>query len=112
MKRKNAIIAGVCGGIAKHFDLDVTLVRLVFIILAISGGGGVIIYLLAILLIPKDEKENKKNKQYNYSSKGLGLIFLLIGGIALWNRFMPVMIEWNLLWPVVLVVTGLFIIFK
>lgn len=112
MKRGNGIIAGVCGGIAKHFDIDVTLVRLVFIILAISGGGGIVIYLLAVLLIPRDEKENKIIKQHDYSSKGLGLIFLLIGGIALWNRFMPVMIEWDLVWPIILVIMGLFIVFR
>jgi len=112
MKRGNGIIAGVCGGIAKHFDIDVTLVRLIFIILAISGGGGIIIYLLAMFLIPKDAKENKITKQHDYSSKGLGLIFLLIGGIALWNRFMPVTIEWNLIWPLILVIMGLFIVFR
>ncbi len=48
-------IAGVCGGLAEYFEVDVTAVRLVFVIASIFCGiiiGGVIAYLLAWLIIP------------------------------------------------------------
>jgi phage shock protein PspC (stress-responsive transcriptional regulator) len=48
-------IAGVCGGLAEYFQVDVTAVRLVWIIASIFCGviiGGVIAYALAWLIIP------------------------------------------------------------
>ena len=48
-------IAGVCSGIAEYLDVDVTLVRLAWIILSIIPGGiigGVIAYALAWVIVP------------------------------------------------------------
>ncbi len=39
------VIAGVCAGIAQSLAIDVTLVRLVFALLALAGGAGVVLYL-------------------------------------------------------------------
>src|SRR5512133_257491 len=39
------VIAGVCAGIAQALDVDVTLVRLVFALLALAGGAGIVLYL-------------------------------------------------------------------
>ena len=38
-------LAGVCGGIAQALGVDVTLVRLVFALLALAGGAGIVLYL-------------------------------------------------------------------
>lgn len=38
-------VAGVCAGIARALDVDVTLVRLVFAVLALAGGAGILLYL-------------------------------------------------------------------
>ncbi len=38
------VIAGVCAGIAQTLAVDVTLVRLVFALLALAGGAGIILY--------------------------------------------------------------------
>jgi phage shock protein C len=46
-------IAGVCGGMAEYFGVDVTLVRLIAVVLALLGGSGLIIYLVAWLIMPK-----------------------------------------------------------
>ncbi len=49
-------IAGVCGGLAEYFQVDVTAVRLVWVILSVFCGaviGGVIAYALAWLIIPR-----------------------------------------------------------
>lgn len=48
------IIAGVCGGLGRYFDIDPTLVRLIFILLAIAGGSGLIIYIILAIIIPKE----------------------------------------------------------
>lgn len=50
----NRVIAGVCGGIADYFRIDVTLVRLVFVVAALSGGTGILLYIMLAILIPDD----------------------------------------------------------
>lgn len=46
-------LCGVCGGFAEHFDIDPTIIRLIFIFLTLFGGGGLLIYLICALVIPK-----------------------------------------------------------
>ena len=45
-------LAGVCSGLARYFDTDVTLVRLIFVVMIMLGGSGVIVYLLAWMVMP------------------------------------------------------------
>ena len=47
-------IAGVCAGVAEYFDLDVTLVRVIWLILAFCGGGGLIAYLIGWIVMPSE----------------------------------------------------------
>lgn len=46
-------ICGVCGGIAEYFNVDSTLVRLIFILLGLTTSG-VVFYILAALLMPEE----------------------------------------------------------
>ena len=47
-------IAGVCAGFAQYFDLDVTIVRVVWLILAVFGGGaGLLAYIIAWIIMPE-----------------------------------------------------------
>jgi len=48
------MIAGVCGGLAEYFDVDPTLVRIVWVLFTCCVGSGVIAYILAFLLIPDE----------------------------------------------------------
>ena len=52
-------LAGVCGGLAKYFNLDPTLVRVIFVVLALFGLGGVIIYLLMWVIVPPEPTEEE-----------------------------------------------------
>jgi len=52
--RSDCKIAGVCGGLAKYLDMDPTLVRLVWVMLAIFVGWGVIGYFIAWIVLPED----------------------------------------------------------
>ena len=47
-------LAGVCQGLGEYFDLDVTLLRLVWLIVAIFTGIGFIAYLVAWIVIPEE----------------------------------------------------------
>jgi phage shock protein PspC (stress-responsive transcriptional regulator) len=54
LSRENRKIGGVCGGIGEYFDVDPTLVRIIFILIALlSLGLGVIGYLLIWMVIPR-----------------------------------------------------------
>jgi phage shock protein C len=47
-------IAGVCAGFAEYFDLDVTVVRVVWLLVAIFGGGGILAYVIAWIVMPEE----------------------------------------------------------
>lgn len=46
-------ICGVCGGIAEYFNIDSTLVRLIWAIVSLWFGAGILIYIIAALVMPK-----------------------------------------------------------
>ena len=48
-----AMLAGVCGGVAEYFNLDPSLVRLVWAALCCLWGTGIVLYLVAALILPK-----------------------------------------------------------
>ncbi len=49
----NRMVCGVCGGIGEYFNVDPTIVRLVWAIFACSGAG-IIAYFIAAIIIPSD----------------------------------------------------------
>ena len=48
----NKMIGGVCNGIAEYLDIDPTIIRLLFVCLAVAGGCGVVAYIIAMLIMP------------------------------------------------------------
>ncbi len=56
--RKDGLIAGVCGGLAEYFDVDPSLVRLIFILAVFLGGAGLIVYLVAWLIVPENPEQS------------------------------------------------------
>lgn len=49
-------IAGVCAGFAEYFDIDVTIVRVVWLIVALFGGGGILAYIIAWIIMPEESE--------------------------------------------------------
>jgi phage shock protein C len=47
-------IAGVCAGFAEYFDLDVTLVRVVWLLVALMTGVGLLAYPIAWIVMPEE----------------------------------------------------------
>ncbi|MGH9862426.1 MAG: PspC domain-containing protein [Candidatus Acidiferrales bacterium] len=55
--RKNKMIAGVCAGFAEYFGLDITLVRVIWLLVALFGGGGLLAYIVCWIIIPYGDAE-------------------------------------------------------
>jgi phage shock protein C len=51
--KTNRQLAGVCGGLAEYFNLDATLIRVLFVVLAVLGGSGVVLYLALWIIVPR-----------------------------------------------------------
>jgi phage shock protein PspC (stress-responsive transcriptional regulator) len=52
--RADRKIAGVCAGFAEYFDVDVTVVRLVWLIVALMTGVGLLAYPIAWIVMPEE----------------------------------------------------------
>jgi phage shock protein C len=54
--RNRRMVAGVCGGLADYFDIDPTVIRVLFLILAVFGGSGLVVYLVMWIIVPDASK--------------------------------------------------------
>ena len=52
--RTDRQFAGVCGGIADYLAIDPTLVRILWVILALAGGPGLVLYIILMLVVPEE----------------------------------------------------------
>ena len=51
------LISGVCSGIANGFELDPTLIRLLWVLVTFFGGSGIVAYLVAWVIMPDESGE-------------------------------------------------------
>lgn len=56
--RKHKAIAGVCGGFAEHFELDISLVRVIWLLVGLLNGIGIIAYIICWIVIPMEEEQS------------------------------------------------------
>jgi phage shock protein C len=125
--KRNRMIAGVAGGMAEFFDVDVALVRLIWVLGFFAGGIGFFAYIVCCIVIPEetaaandDPADDRKAMVLDPDSLsrrragrrrnagvlliGLGLIFL-VKNIIPWHY-------WDKSWPLILVALGLYILFR
>lgn len=113
------VIGGVCAGLANYFDVDATLLRLLFAFLILFACTGLWLYIILWIVIPAgiDSQptaetvdtlmENApQNPQANKSSLIVGLILIGLGALGLIHRFVPAF-NWQMVWPIILIVLGL-----
>ena len=50
--RLDRMVGGVCGGLGEYFEVDPTLIRLLFVLGTLAGGPGVIAYLILLVVVP------------------------------------------------------------
>jgi phage shock protein C len=117
----NKMLAGVCGGLGEYLRIDATLIRLVWIVLSLTGGIGIIAYIAALIIIPPnpDQKSTESGKPV-IKDKSLfwGAVLIIIGGFlllmqfGLLNSFSFWQIPWQAVWGALLVSLGLLLVFK
>ncbi len=125
----NKVISGVAGGLGEYYNIDPTIIRIVFILLAVYGGSGIFIYLILWLLIPKKSqghvdtnkniKENLAEMQStakdlvkeNNSRKIVGIFLVVFGFAFLLDNFGVIDLSsiWQF-WPVLLIIGGYLIL--
>ena len=54
---QDRMLAGVASGLARYFGVDVTIVRIAFVVLTVAGGAGIPLYLAGLLLIPEEASD-------------------------------------------------------
>ncbi len=80
-------IAGVAGGLGRHFSVDPTIIRVLLAVLAFFGGAGVLIYGVCWLFVPEDRKAEAPIRVGSEPRRlilfsALGIAFLLAMGDA------------------------------
>ena len=50
--RDERMIWGICGGLGKYFDVDPTIIRLVWVLTLFLGGWGILAYIILRFIIP------------------------------------------------------------
>ena len=50
--RTDQMIGGVCGGLSQYLKIDATIIRLLFVLLALGSGVGMVLYLILWVIIP------------------------------------------------------------
>ena len=121
--QRSKVISGVCGGFSEYFEVDVAIIRILFVLLALIQGIGLLIYIVAIFIIPVNPYSAAAEGGSQSSGKGSQSLVLIIGGILILiglyytmdNIFyfprhifysFPFRFDWDLFWPVLLILVG------
>jgi len=56
---------GVAAGIAEYVNLDPVIVRLIFVLLALSGGPGILIYIIMAIIMPEGDAPVAKANSFD-----------------------------------------------
>jgi len=128
---REKMLGGVCGGLADYFSVDVTLVRLIVLVAAFSGVG-FFAYFAGWIIIPVNpdeqggyaeyatkslnlqEKKEKSESFENYKNRSKigGGILVILGTFFLLERFLPYWFDMSKMWPVILILIGLAVIYR
>ncbi len=124
---KQGKILGVCAGLAEYFDMDVALIRIVFVILALAtGGSAILLYIILAIVMPtRDGNQDTIDKKFQQlgddlkANKALyrirnyfGVGLIVFGFWLLLVQLFPTLFifRWNYVWPFALIIFGILII--
>jgi len=129
--RHDRRLAGVAGGVAEFFDLDPTLVRILFFLSIFLGGMGLFLYIGMAIIVPLEpasadapDAPDGANADVAVAPEGhrhathdhgrwatfVGLILILFGTMALIDRFLPAWDVEHLVVPVGAIAIGALLI--
>ncbi|NLI92688.1 MAG: PspC domain-containing protein [Peptococcaceae bacterium] len=94
---RNKVLAGVCSGIAEYFEMDPTIIRIIWV-LSIFAGVGIIAYIVCWLIMPEsyetfsssgDESTTKDSSHFDKekSKHFLGIALIVIGCLFMFDKF-------------------------
>ncbi|SRR5690554_6751276 len=115
----NKYIFGVCGGLGQYLNIDPTIIRLVWFILALSSFGFFgIAYLVCGFVIPEDrgyiEYDESQESKGDNSKLIIGIGLILIGAYLLARIMFPwlsfTISQITRFWPLLLIVLGVYIL--
>ncbi|MEU8438130.1 PspC domain-containing protein, partial [Streptomyces sp. NPDC029216] len=84
--KRDKVLAGVCGGLGRYFDLDPVVFRIVLGVLAVTGGVGLVFYGFAWLLLPLEGEEDSEGRKLltgRVEGATLAAVFSALVGCAL-----------------------------
>ena len=146
--RTDRILWGVCGGLAKYFDIDPIIIRIVFVLAVLANGAGILAYIILAIVVPLEGSEaatgeqtvkenvaeirdtaNQVGQEIRATLSGtktetagngargsrlttLGAIIVALGIILLLANLDMFRWLWRFFWPVIIILTGLFIIMR
>lgn len=128
--RRDRMLAGVAGGLAERYGADVSVIRVGWVLLAfLSGGVLALVYLIMAVVVPEGPvgaagaagsgagtwgaagtpgsagaPESRTTGRNSSVLIGVGLI--LLGAWFLVDRYLSIRIDWDLVWPVVVIALG------
>ncbi len=122
--RKEKILGGVCGGLAEYLEIDVSIIRVVYLLLLFSGIG-FIIYIIMWIVVPYKPYSKVNDVEYvssettealseetiNKRAKSLGYIIIAVGLILFLESVVP-SLSYQRLLPLLIIGVGLLIIFN
>ena len=89
--RTNKKIAGICAGFGEYFDLDPSIIRIVWLATVLLGGTGVLIYLICWLVIPLNTEQHIVTTFHPLTrSKNNKIIAGVCGGLGEYFQIDPV----------------------
>ena len=77
--RRSKVIAGVCGGLGRHLDIDPVVFRILFAVLSFVGGVGLLAYAAAWLFVPQEGEQRSAVHRMLTGSNPLLAVLVAIG---------------------------------
>lgn len=105
--REDRMIAGVAAGVAEYFDLDTSLVRILWFLSILLGGVGLFLYIGMAIIVPLEPHVGELATEaanapagHRHSPRGegrlttfVGAILILFGALALSHQLLP---DWDI----------------
>jgi phage shock protein C len=112
------MVAGVCGGLALYFDIDPTIVRVVYAVATALTGflPGILLYLVMALVMPSgspgEEGQSVGDMPLGRATVA-GVILVVFGGLLLLGNFgLLAWWSWTRLWPLLLILVGALLLMR
>lgn len=112
--RSNKMIAGVCGGIGEYFNIDPTIIRILWVLCSFSGIG-ILAYFVAVIIIPEEGGGAVYHSSGEASPKNVNLIIggiLVVLGVILIARHFLRWFDSGIVWSLIFIAAGLYIIYR